>query len=457
MLTFLNLIAVSGILVGLIAGAENAVREDFIGDVIMSPRDDEDRILETATIVRQIESFPEITDYSVRFQGAGVLEANYVERRDLRAERDIANVRVTGIDLARENGMTGISKDVISGEYLNKDEEGYILIGALYTDEYASKFGDVFETVSGVVPGSTVRLTSGDVSKEFIVKGIIQSKVDEISLNTYIPEREFRRLFNRFDRNADQIVMRLTNPSDNARVKNLLLDNDLGQFAKIQTYEEGKPKFITDIKNTFNILGTFIGSIGIVVASITIFIIIFINALSRQRQIGILKAIGIDRRAIEFAYILQAAFYALLGSLLGVLITYGFLIGYFERNPINFPFSDGILVADPTETAWRFLALFIITLIAGFLPAWLIIRKNTLNSILGRKWSKPTSASDYGELRSEFGPFPGQTPGTPNQTLMITLMIITLLTFVPNSPILRPNSWNWLTFEYDTLTLLNLL
>jgi len=385
MLTFLNLIAVSGILVGLIAGAEKAVREDSLGDLIISPRDDEDRILETETIVRQLEAFPEITAYSVRFEGNGVLEANYKERRDLRGERDIANVRVTGIDPSKEDAMTGLSEDLVAGEFLDPSEEGYILMGALYTEEYASNFGDVFETVSNIVPGVTVRLTSGNVSKEFIVKGIVQSKVDEVSLNTYIPDREFRRLFDRFDRNADQIVMRLANPDDGPRIKDILITNQIDELAKIQTYEEGKPKFITDIKNTFNILGTFIGSIGIVVASITIFIIIFINALSRRRQIGILKAIGIDRRAIEFAYILQAAFYALLGSSLGVLLTYGFLIGYFEQNPINFPFSDGILVADPVGTAWRFLSLFVITLIAGFLPAWMIVRQNTLNSILGRR------------------------------------------------------------------------
>lgn len=385
MLTFLNLIAVSGILVGLIAGAEVAVRERSIGDIVISPLDDEDRILGTETFVRELEAFPEVIAYSVRYDGAGVLEANYKERRDLQGERDIANIRVTGIDPVNEERMTGLSEEVIAGEYLDPSEEGYILLGALYTEEYATNFGDIFETVSGVGPGDTVRLTSGPISKEFIVKGIIQSKVDEISLNSYIPEREFRRLFNRFDRNADQIVIRVEDPKENATVRTALLASGLGDSAKIQTYEESVPKFLTDIKNTFDILGTFIGSIGLIVASITIFIIIFINAVSRRQQIGILKGIGIDRTVIEVAYVLQAAFYALVGSALGALVTYGFLIGYFQENPINFPFSDGILVAEPLGTLYRFIVLFIITLFAGFIPAWLIVRQNTLNSILGRK------------------------------------------------------------------------
>ncbi len=385
MLTFLNLIAVSGILVGLIAGAEKAVRAESLGDIILSELPDEDRLVETEGIVRELSSFPEIESYSVRYRSAGTLEANYKERRNLQAERDIASVTVTGVDPIQEDAMSGLSSNIIAGEYLNPDEEGYILVGAYYVEEYAQQFGDIFDSLSGVKPGDTVRLTAGEVSKEFIIKGIIQSKVDEVSLNTYIPEREFRRLFGRIDRNADQIVIRVKEPGTEGIVKDTLIDSGLGEFAKIQTFDEGKPKFITDIKNTFNTLGSFIGSIGIVVASITIFIIIFINALSRQRQIGILKGIGIERRAIEVAYILQAAFYAIIGSALGALLTYGFLIGYFERNPIQFPFSDGILVAPVDETIIRFAILFTITMIAGFLPAWSIVRKNTLNSILGRK------------------------------------------------------------------------
>jgi len=384
-LTFLNLIVVSGILVGLITGAERAVKAESLGDLIITAKDDEDHILETVPLVNTLKTYPEISSYAVRFLGNAVLEANYKERRDLKGERDTAAIQVTGIDPIREDAMSGISKDIIEGEFLDPNEEGYIVIGAYYIDEYAQQFGDIFDTVENVHPGDTVRLTAGEVSKEFTVKGILQSKVDQVSLNTYIPEREFRRVFKRFDRNADTIVIRVKEPGAESALKETMVANGFDKLAKLQTYDEGKPKFITDIKNTFNILGTFIGSIGIVVSSITIFIIVFINALSRRRHIGILKGIGIERTAIEIAYVLQAAFYALLGSALGAALVYGFLIGYFENNPIHFPFSDGILVAPVDETILRFVVLFVVTLIAGFVPAWMIARQNTLNSILGRK------------------------------------------------------------------------
>ncbi|MEY3783954.1 MAG: hypothetical protein RLZZ230_276 [Candidatus Parcubacteria bacterium] len=388
MLTFLNLIAVSGVLVGLITGAENAVRAEYLGDLIISKRDGEDRIIDTATILRELPSFPEIYTYSARYTGGGVLEANYKQRRDLKGERDTATVSVTGIDPVKEDGMSGLSKNILEGEYLDPTQEGYILIGYYYMAESAIKFGDLFDTVENIKPGETVRLTVGNISKEFIVKGIVQSKVDQVSLNTYIPEQEFRRLFGRVDRNADQIVIRMKPNQSEVKLKEAFVASGFDKLAKLRTYDEGKPKFITDIKETFNTLGTFIGSIGLVVASITIFIIIFINAISRRQQIGILKGIGIERRVIEVAYVFQAAIYALLGSGLGALLTYGFLIGYFQSNPIQFPFSDGILVAPVNDTFIRFVTLFIITLIAGFLPAWLIVRQNTLNSILGRANTK---------------------------------------------------------------------
>lgn len=384
-LTFLNLVVVSGVLVGLITGAERAVRDESLGDLVITRLDEEKAILETQSIIKTLTTYPEIESYAVRYRGAGLLEANYKERRNLKAKRDTASVNVTGIDPTQEDDMSHLSDEIVRGEYLNPDEEGYILIGYYYLAESADKFGDIFDTLEIENPGETVRLTVGDVSKEFIVKGIVESKVDDVSLNTYIPEREFRRLFGRIEPNADQIVVRMESGHSEDTLKDSFITAGLDKFAKIQTFEESKPKFIQDIKSTMNTLGTFIGSIGIVVASITIFIIIFINALSRRRHIGILKGIGIERNAIEIAYVIQAAFYALMGSALGAFLVYGFLIGFFETHPIKFPFSDGVLVAPPDETFIRFVVLFITTLIAGFIPAWMIVRQNTLNSILGRK------------------------------------------------------------------------
>lgn len=384
-LTFINLIAVSGILVGLIAGSERALQEKSLGDIIVTTLPDEDYIINTDAFIRELKQLPEIADFSVRYQTGGEVEANYKTRSDFSKDANIVTGRLIGIDPAAEDAVTGLSKSVVEGEYLDPQEEGYLLLGALNIDRYTAGFADITGSLENIYPGDTVRVTINGNTKEFIIKGIINTKVGEVSTAIYLPERELRRLSGATSRDAEEIAIRLAPGADGQAVKQTLVSLGLEQQAKIRTFTEAIPKFVVDIKNTFNILGVFIGAIGIIVASITIFIIIFINAISRQRQIGILKGIGIERRVIEVAYVLQAAFYAIVGSAIGVAITYGFLVGYFERNPIDFPFSDGILVAEPLGTLYRFVILLIITLLAGFFPAWLIVKRNTLNSILGRK------------------------------------------------------------------------
>jgi len=203
-------------------------------------------------------------------------------------------------------------------------------------------------------------------------------------MRVYINDTELRKIIGRNDLNVDEIAIRLNDPNDADRVKSILAATGASEFGFIQTAKESQPQFVQDITNTFNLLGSVIGSIGLVVASITIFIVIFINAISRRKYIGILKGIGIDGSAIEISYIFQSLVYAAAGTLVGLILVYAVLVPYFGKNPISLPFSDGVFVAPIGQTILRVLLLFVTTLIAGYVPAKIIIRKNTLDSILGR-------------------------------------------------------------------------
>ena len=97
-----------------------------------------------------------------------------------------------------------------------------------------------------------------------------------------------------------------------------------------------------------------------------------------------MKGIGISERAIEVSYIFQSIFYASLGGALGIFVVYVVLVPFFDAHPLDFPFSDGILVAPIDGTMLRFVLLLIVTLIAGYIPARRIVKQNTLDSILGR-------------------------------------------------------------------------
>lgn len=383
-LTFLNLVVVSGILVGLIEGAVGAVRTHYTGDLTVTTLREKTYIINSPSVIKKIESLPETEDFSARYVESGTIEANYKTKTRQDELPEQVGTLIAGIDPEAEDRVTNLRDLVIEGEYLDADDYDQVMIGALLLDKYLQLDSPGFLTLKNVGIGDRVRIKVNDHVREVKIKGILKSKVDEVDRRVFLTETQLREMIGRDDFNVDEISIKLKAGSDPVLAKKALLASGVDEFGKVQTFEEGQPKFLKDIKDTFRTLGNFISSIGLAVAAITVFIVIFINAITRRKFIGILKGIGISGGSIEISYIFQSIFYALIGVILGTLLTYLILVPYFQANPINFPFSDGILVAPPLETFFRAVLLTVATIIAGYIPSRIIIRKNTLDSILGR-------------------------------------------------------------------------
>jgi len=382
--TFLNLVVVSGILIGLLQGAIDAVRTHYTSDVIVSSLNDKTYIENSPEVISIIKSLSQVEAISARYLEGGTLEANYKTRTDEKEKPNIASTSIIGINPISENNVTNLSKFIIEGEYLSPGDYDQIMIGAFLSKKYLDLDYPGFSALKDVEPGTKVRMNVKGIEREVTIKGIIKSKVDQLDMAVFMVDSQLRSMIGRNDYNIDEISIKLKPGVDPNLVRDILKRNEIDHVAKVQTYTEAQPKFIKDMISTFSILANVLSSIGLVVASITIFIVIFINAITRRKFIGILKGIGINEGAIEISYIIQSFFYALCGSVIGVIILYGFLQPFFDAHPINFPFSDGILVAPLGGTLMRVGLLMITTIIAGFIPARLVVRKNTLDSILGR-------------------------------------------------------------------------
>lgn len=382
--TFLNLVVVSGILVGLIQGAVDEVKRYYTSDIIISTLSDKSYIENSTEVLNIIRSLPEIDKFSARYLSGALLEANYKTRTDLTEKPNTASSSVVGIDPLAEDRLTNLSDFIVEGEYLAPGDYDQVLLGAYLDKKYLPIDSPGFTALENISPGTKIRLTTNGVTREVVVKGIVKSKVDELSMRVFMIDSQLRSMIGRNDNNVAEISIKLKTGSDPNLVRDILKSNGIDGVAKVQTSEDAEPKFIKDMKDTFQMLGNVLSSLGLVVASITIFIVIFINAITRKKFIGILKGIGISKQAIEISYILQSFFYAFCGSAIGLFVLYVFLEPGLRANPIDFPFSDGILVAPLDGTLLRVALLMITTIIAGFVPARLIVRKNTLDSILGR-------------------------------------------------------------------------
>ncbi len=383
-LTFLNLVVIRGVLVGLLQGSTNAYRSSYAGEVILTNLPKKSYIENSPGILQAVENLPWVENYTYRYVEGGTVEAGYKSRVKLTDSPNEASAPIVGIDPETENEATSIAKYVIEGEYLDESDSESILIGSNLLKKYLDIEAPGLTLLEDVSVGDRVRVKVGGAEREFIVKGILGGKVDQINFRVFMNDSTLRNLIGRGDYNVDEIAIFLKPDVDPYKVKDALVASGAGDYARVQTWDESLPKFLLDIQNTFGLLGNVVGSIGLAVASITIFIVIFINAITRRKYIGILKGIGIEGRAIEFSYVLISIFYALIGIAVGLLILYGFLVPFINAHPIRFPFSDGILVAEVPNTMVRAAILLVVTLVAGYIPARMVVKQNTLDAILGK-------------------------------------------------------------------------
>ena len=404
MLTFFNLVATSGFLVGIVEGASRGFKEQWTGDLMITNRNEKQYIEHTGEIESMLTSFPQIQSYTKRITAGVKVEANWWEKRKESDTNAVSN-QIAGVNPETEEATTHLSERVVEGKWLKPGDSRVIVLGSAFLTKY-SRVADLVSLLRDVGPGTVVRVTvSGggsnfnpeqefaatedrtsptSVTQDFIVRGILDSKVQFVSSRAYILDSELKKMLGKTDGDVSEISIVMKPGVDPYIVKQPLMDNGYSAYAQINTAEEGAPDFLVSIKLFFSIIGTILGSVSVVVALITIFIIIYINALTRRRQIGIMKGIGVTEFAIEFSYICQAVFYVLLGSSVALLIIFVGLKPYIDAHPIDTPFATIVLVAESADVAYKFVLVMIVSVFAGYLPARLIVKKNTLNAILGR-------------------------------------------------------------------------
>lgn len=383
-LTFLNLVVVRGVLVGLIEGSIQVYREHSTGEIFISKLPKKNFIENSPMVIETVKNLPWVRAYSPRYLRGGNVEAGYKERVRISDEANSAGAIIAGINPEFEDLTTSLASKIVEGEFIKNDDENYVVLGSNLLKKYVPVDSASISLLEDVEPGTKVRITLGSNTREFTVKGIIETKAGEVDARVYMTESIFRSMAGITDFNISEMAVRLNKDVDQNFVRDAILNTEVSNVARVQTEEDALPKFVIDIKNTFALLGNVIGSIGLVVASITIFIVIFVNAITRKKFIGILKGIGISSQAIEIAYVFQSLFYAGVGIGVGLLILYGLLVPYIAENPIKFPFSDGILVAELGATFTRVFLLMLATIVAGYIPARIVVKRNTLDSILGR-------------------------------------------------------------------------
>jgi ABC-type lipoprotein release transport system permease subunit len=388
-LTFFNMLFLGGILIGFASASIGTYPQYYSGDVFIIPETDKTNIADTNTIVSVIKTLPTLKAYSVRETAAGVLEYNYQNKlRPTDLSQSVAGT-AAGIDPTAEQNMSQLANAMVAGSYLSPSDSDEVIIGSNLIEKYATVRGAALAVGSKILQtadiGSRVRLTINGIQKQVTIKGVFTTNAVFVDSRIYMTEPAFRQMTGNTNLNANEIAIRLVSGASADQAKAYILKNlPPNEGVIVETSTDALPSSIYSIIQALGKLGNLVGAIALMVSAVTIFIVIYVNAITRRKFIGILKGIGITAAAIEISYILQALFYAISGVTFASIFILGLLKPYFDLHPLNFVSINASLAISMNDVIPNAIALLITSFISGFIPAWLVTKQNTLDAILGR-------------------------------------------------------------------------
>lgn len=368
-MVFVNLIFLPSIISGVAVLFNQQTIDYSYGNLVIEPKENQVYINSADELQKKIERIPGVTGVSPRYITGATIVYKGNEVTPL----------LYAINPDDDRRVLKIASKVASGEYLGDGDTGQILIGYRLAGNYDERL-DVIPSLGGVVVGKMVEVTfNNGVTREYRVKGIINSDSYDVDSNAFITRDEYESVYGLEDK-ANQLLVRTQTTGNENEMRTTLMS--FGVQEKIWTWQEKSANFLNQIIGSFNIIN-FIGTVvSLVIAIVVIFIVIFINTVYRRKQIGILKAIGIDRSIIIRSYLFQALFIFALGTLIGG----GFLVLILQllaANPIVFPGGPVAPVVDAMLILRSTLSLLVVSLIAGYVPAWITTREDILSAIRG--------------------------------------------------------------------------
>lgn len=376
-LSFFNLMFVSGFLSGFSDGIIRSMVETSTAHIAILPQEEPIKkgyIVDQASVRADIETIPGIVATTAHYQLGG----SFAYDKEKNGLFTYVSAPIIAVNQAEEKEVFSVADNIVSGDFpdiLQKDE---IILGA----NLAGGFGTEQTTdLGGVVVGDTVSVVyANGVSRTYTVRGIFKVTIGGIGGTAFISTKEAEAILSTFN-NASEIM-----------VKADLTKYTLDEYA--ERIESMYPELIVEkyttrlstvgiLVSAFNIIALIVSVISIIVAAITIFVMIYVNAVSKRRQIGILKAIGIKESIIELSYVIQSVFYATLAVFFGMLIVFWAVVPFLAVRPITMPYGDATLVFTTVGIVINILSLLASGLLAGFVPAKMVARENILTSIWG--------------------------------------------------------------------------
>jgi putative ABC transport system permease protein len=381
-LSFANLILTPSLLTGVTESINQEQIDTLFGNIVIDPPTGKYYLSDVSLIENRLQQIPAISGFAPHLNSSAYFEYGWESSATTPQAVKSGNWTVIGIDPQKEPGVTTIHESLIEGSYLAPGDKGQIVLGVEIAGG-AKADSKPFLTLGGVTAGDQVRLTfPGGLQPVYTVKGIFKARQDQANRLAYIAMDDMAAVAGQ-GMPADstgQILVRTLPGSDDEQIISQLRSTDInGQIRNWLDYGGG----VGGIVSSFSIITSLIGGIGLIVAGVVMFIVIYINVAHRKRQIGILRAIGINRGVVLLSYLIQALLYAVLGIIFGGIILGYIIKPYFDGHPIDLPIGLVSLVIDAGTVRIAIFGLLAASILAGIIPVINITRESIIKAIWG--------------------------------------------------------------------------
>jgi putative ABC transport system permease protein len=365
---FINLIFVSALFNGIVEGSNKQVINTLTGNVYMTPKQGTDYISNKSKLIKSTEEITGITAATSSFQIPARIEY----------ESRTGRWPILSINPDEYSKVINISQKMEYGEYLDNNDDDKIILGRQIAGGKDVELNS--SSLKGVPVGDKVNVIFDGFSKTFTVKGIFNTKFIESDARAFITEKAFRKIAPNMINKATTINIKTADNKEKAVLKKVQSQNPTLD-AYLWSEAAGMMKSTSSSFTSINALLTIV---GVIIASVTTFIVIYVDIINRKRQIGILRAIGIKPYIIVLSYAIIAAIYATLGIILGSLIFQFALVPYFIANPFELPITDAVLNLTWLEYTARLEIVSWVAVISGIVPAVIVTRTKMLDAIIGK-------------------------------------------------------------------------
>jgi putative ABC transport system permease protein len=381
-LSFANLVLIPSIMSGVTDALNQQQIDTLYGNIVIDPPSNEYYLNNASQIENKVASAPGVTGVAPHLESTALFEYKWQSINSPKEKGQSGNWKVVGIDPQKEVSVTTIHESLISGSYLAPGDRNQIVLGVEIAGGSRAD-NKSFLTLGGVNVGDRIRLTySNGTHREYTVKGIFKAREAQANNMAYVTTSEMTSVLGSAvsSNSVSRILIRIQpDVSDTSVITELRMLGIKGQIRNWADYGGG----VGGIVSSFGVITSLIGGIGLAVAGVVMFIMIYINVGHRKRQIGILRAIGINREVVLTSYLIQALLYAVLGVIFGGLILGYVIKPYFDGHPIDLPIGLVSLTIDMSTIRNGIIGLLIAAILAGIIPVLNITRESIINAIWG--------------------------------------------------------------------------